>query len=70
MVQAVYFESLKPGDQFEWRKGKLLRTKGLALMGRYDHLPNAGASSSFNCVDLESGEVHHVDGSELVIKIR
>jgi len=66
-IEAVYFSSLKPGARFTWRTGEMVRTRDMGLMGRSNNLPHSGAGSSFNCISMEDGEPHHVDGEELVI---
>lgn len=59
-VLAVYYKTLRPGDFFQWRGGDMIKTKGMALMGRFGDLPHSGAGSSFNCICIETGEPYHV----------
>lgn len=68
-MNAVYFNTLHPGDLFTWREGDLLKTKGMGLIGRFGDLPTCGAGSQFNCICTETGEPYYVNGNELVIPV-
>jgi hypothetical protein len=69
-IHAVYFKTLKPGNQFAWREGELLKTKNMGLIGKFGDLPSCGAGSQFNCICIETGEPYYVEDNELVIPVK
>jgi hypothetical protein len=66
-MNTKYFDKVKPGQFFFWRKEIFLRIELAQLIGPKDYLPRCGAGSRANCVNVETGTLRCVEDDELVI---